>query len=186
MSAIKNEQAKELLLKAEDLMNEEKYLEAIFYATAGLEIMFEIADNFFSNKKQFYFGFDPHNYLNEVDLIKGIYVEKSSNKEVSSKLTKGIKALKDGVQHSVDRIQELDETTMCYCLGINIEQYVRYRKMAGYFYQGIGINRKSGLFGSGKLNFDKKDAEVSLGYCANTIIKIEETLERLNKPLSEE
>jgi hypothetical protein len=37
-----------------------------------------------------------------------------------------------------------------------------------------------------KFNYDKKDAEVSLDYCAQTIIKIEETLERLNKPLSEE
>ena len=169
-------------------MNEEKYLEAIFYATAGLEIMFEIANKFFSNQNQFYFSFDPHNYLNELDRIKGIsVVEKHSNKsEVSSNLTKGIKALKDGVQHSCDRIQGLDETTICYCLGINIEQYVRYRKMAGYFYPGRGINRKSGLFGMGKHNFDKKDAEVSLDYCAQTIINIEETLERLNKPLSEE
>ena len=190
MSAIQNEQAKEFLLKAENLMNEEKYLEAISYATAGLEIMFEIANKFFSHQNQFYFSFDPHNYLNEVDSIKGIsVVEKHSNKsEVSSKLTKGIKALKDGVQYSVDRIQGLDETTICYCLGINIEQYVRYRKMAGYV--GFVINGeiylKSGLFGRGKLNFDNKDAEVSLDYCARTIRNIEETLERLNKPLSEE
>ena len=190
MSAIQNEQAKEFLLKAENLMNEEKYLEAISYATAGLEIMFEIANKFFSNQNQFYFSFDPDNYLNELDSIKGIsVVEKHSNKsEVSSKLTKGIKALKDGVQHSVDRIQGLDETTICYCLGINIEQYVRYRKMAGYvgFVMNGEIYLKSGLFGRGKLNFDKKDAEVSLDYCARTIRNIEETLERLNKPLSEE
>jgi len=48
MSAIQNEQAKEFLLKAEDLMKQEKYAEAISYATAGLEIMFTRANEFFS------------------------------------------------------------------------------------------------------------------------------------------
>lgn len=187
MSAIQNEQAKEFLLKAENLMNEEKYLEAISYATAGLEIMFTRANEFFSDESSF--RFDPFLKLNDINSIKGIYVEKSSNKsEVSSKLKEGIKALKDGVQYSVDRIQGLDETTICFCLDINIEQYVRYRKMAGYvgFVMNGEIYRKSGLFGMGKHNFDKKDAEVSLDYCARTIRNMEETLERLNKPLSEE
>jgi hypothetical protein len=143
MSAIQNEQAKEFLLKAEDLMKQEKYEEAISYATAGLEIMFTRANEFFS---------------------------------------------KDGVQYSVDRIQGLDETTICYGLGINIEQYVRYRKMAGYFgpLGGGQVHKKPGIFGRVKFNYDKKDAKVSLDYCAQTIIKIEETLERLNNPLSEE
>ncbi|MEG4027955.1 MULTISPECIES: hypothetical protein [unclassified Microcoleus] len=186
MSEIQNERAKEFLLKAEGLMEQEKYAEAISYATAGLEIMFERANDFFFD--QSFFRFDRFKKLNEIDSIKGIYVEKSSNKsEVSSKLKEGIKALKDGVQHSVDRIQGLDETTICYCLGISIEQYVRYRKMAGYFYaMGVEFHRKPGTFGTGKLDFDKKDAEVSLHYCAKTIKNIEETLERLNKPLSEE
>lgn len=189
MSAIQNEAAKEFLLKAEGLMEQEKYPEAISYATAGLEIMFEIANSFFQ-KNEFHFSFDPFQKLNEINSIKGIYVEKFSNKsEVSSKLKEGIKALKDGVQHSLDRIQRLDEITICYCLGINIEQYVRYRKMAGYWgptAAGGKVYEKSGFFGMGKHNFDNKDAEVSLDYCARTIRNIEETLERLNKPLSEE
>lgn len=144
MSAIQNEQAKEFLLKAEDLMKQEKYTEAISYATAGLEIMFTRANEFFS---------------------------------------------KDGVQYSeVDRIKGLDETTICYGLGINIEQYVRYRKMAGYFgpLGGGQVSPKSGIFSRVKFNYDKKDAEVSLDYCTQTIINMEETLERLKKPLSEE
>ena len=104
MSAIQNEAAKEFLLKAEGLMEQEKYPEAISYATAGLEIMFEIANSFFQ-KNEIHFSFDPFQKLNEINSIKGIYVEKFSNKsEVSSKLKEGIKALKDGVQHSLDRI----------------------------------------------------------------------------------
>ena len=96
MSAIQNEQAKEFLLKAEDLMKQEKYAEAISYATAGLEIMFTRANDFFSDESSFIF--DRFQKLNEINSIKGIYVEKSSNKsEVSSKLKEGIKALKDGV-----------------------------------------------------------------------------------------
>ena len=60
--------------------------------------------------------------------------------------------------------------------------------MAGYFgpLGGGQVYKKPGIFGRVKFNYDQKDAEVSLDYCAQTIIKIEETLERLNKPLSEE
>jgi hypothetical protein len=144
MSAIQNEQAKEFLLKAEDLMKQEKYPEAISYATAGLDIMFTRANEFFSI---------------------------------------------DGVQYSeADRRKGLDETTICYGLGINIEQYVRYRKMAGYFgpLGGGLVSKKPGIFSCVKFNYDKKDAEVSLDYCTQTIINMEETLERLKKPLSEE
>jgi hypothetical protein len=188
MSAIQNEPVKKLLLKAENLMEQEKYKEAISFATAGLEVTLEIAKEFFSAQSSF--SLSPHN-LNELDSIDGISVVKKYSKtpEVSSKLKEGIKDLKGGVKHSLDRIQGLDEITICYCLGINIEQYVRYRKMAGYVVlggTGEQVFEQSGSFGTKKHNLNKKDAEVSLNYCTKTIIDIEETLKRLNKPLSEE
>ncbi len=184
MSEIQNELAKESLLKAEDLIKQEKYKEAICYATAGLGIMFKKANKILFG--EFSYEFDRFQKLNHINFIKGIYIEKSSNKpEVSSQLKEGIEVLRKGVQHLFD----LHETTICYYLGINIEQYIRYRKMAGYF--GLietngEVYPESGLFSQVKFNFDKKDAEVSLDYCAKTIINIEETLERLNKPFSEE
>jgi hypothetical protein len=60
--------------------------------------------------------------------------------------------------------------------------------MAGYFgpIGGGQVHKKPGIFGRVKFNYEKKDAEVSLEYCARTIRNIEETLERLNKPLSGE
>jgi hypothetical protein len=92
----------------------------------------------------------------------------------------------EGFQSSVD----LNEIILCYYLGIDIEPYVRYRKMAGYWApnaSGSVPYQTLGLFSSQvKLEFDKQDAEVSLDYCTKTITSIEETLERFNKPLSEE
>jgi hypothetical protein len=92
----------------------------------------------------------------------------------------------EGFQSSVD----LNEIILCYYLGIDIEPYVRYRKMVGYWApnaSGSAPYQPLGLFSSQvKLEFDKKDAEVSLDYCTKTITSIEETLERFNKPLSEE
>jgi hypothetical protein len=84
----------------------------------------------------------------------------------------------------------LNETIICYSLNINMEEYVRYRKMVGYF--RVIVNDQSiarGLFydkNSVFENFEKKDAEISLAYCKKTITEIEETLKRLNKPLGEE
>lgn len=184
MNEIRDEEAKEFLLKAEALMQDEKYTEVVSYATVALEIMFIRANKFFFGEA--YFKFDHFKKLsNAVNSIKGIYVEKTSNKpELSSNLKEGIEILKKGVHNSEDL---LNETIICYSLGINIERYVRYRKMAGYFNTlskpPIG---KSGMFSRVKFRFDKKDAEVSLDYCTKTIIDIEKTLERLNKPLSEE
>jgi hypothetical protein len=81
----------------------------------------------------------------------------------------------------------LNETVICYSLNINIEQYVRYRKMAGYFrIAGEQPVQKGGMFSHIRSVFTKKNAEVSLDYCTKTIIEIEKTLERLNKPLGEE
>jgi len=81
----------------------------------------------------------------------------------------------------------LNETVICYSLNINIEQYVRYRKMAGYFRTPGGQPvQKGGMFSHIRSVFTKKNAEVSLDYCTKTIIDIEKTLERLNKPLGEE
>lgn len=184
MNEIQDELAKEFLLKAEALMKEEKYTEVIFYATAGLEIMFTRADEFFFG--DFPFKFDRFQKMNEINSIKGIYVEKNSGKqEISSKLKEGIEFLKKGVQSSEDL---LNETIICYSLSINIERYIRYRKMVGYFYitPSGQPTQKSGMFSQVKFVFDKKDAEVSLDYCTKTIIEIEKTLERLNKHLSEE
>lgn len=183
MNEIQDELAKEFLLKAEASLKQEKYKEVIFYATAGLEIIFTRANKFFLG--DFPFKFDHFQKLNEINSIKGIYVEKISNKqEISSKLKEGIEILRKGVQNSEDL---LNETIICYSLGINIERYVRYRKMAGYFHITSGQPiQKSGMFSHVKFVYDKKDAEVSLDYCTKTIIEIEKTLERLNKPLSEE
>jgi hypothetical protein len=129
------------LLKAQDFMKKEKYLETIAHATAGLEVILNKAKN--------------------------------------------------GDGRDLQNLEGLDEVTICSYLGINIEQYVRYRKMAGYWNptaSGINPWEHSGLFSKKifKVNFDKKDAEVSLDYCTKTIIEIEEALELLNKPLSKE
>ena len=84
----------------------------------------------------------------------------------------------------------LNETIICYSLNINMEEYVRYRKMVGYF--RVIVNDQSiarGLFydkNSVFENFEKKDAEISLAYCKKTITEIEETLKRLNKPFGKE
>jgi hypothetical protein len=84
----------------------------------------------------------------------------------------------------------LNETIICYSLNINMEQYVRYRKMVGYFrVVDNQCNQKGGMFydvNSVFENFEKKDAEVSLAYCKKTITEIEQTLKQLNKPFSEE
>jgi hypothetical protein len=177
MNEIQDEIAKEFLLKAEAYMREEKYREVIFYATAGLEIIFTRANEFFFG--DFSFDFDPFHKLNEINSI--------NKQEVSSKLKEGIDLLKKGVQRSENL---LNETIICYFLKINIEEYVRYRKMAGYFTAIIEKQPfpKSGIFSHTKFkfDFDKKDAKVSLDYCTKTIIEIEKTLERLSKPLSEE
>ncbi|MEG3923040.1 hypothetical protein QUA07_28580 [Microcoleus sp. T3_A4] len=180
MREIQNDLARGFLIRASNAIQQEDYTKAVSYATTALDIVFMKASEFFFG--QFPFKFDTFQKLNQINSTKGI-------SGVSSELKEGIKALKDGVQHSVDRIQELEEITICYGLGINIEQYVRYRKMAGYFAPtavGDEVYQKSGLFSRSKFSFDKKDAEVSLNYCAKTIINIEETLQRLNKPLSEE
>ena len=137
MSGIQNELANGFLFRAEKFMQQERYLEVIAYATAGLQII-----------------------LN--------------------------RAKEDGVTNSA----ELNEITICYYLGIDIEQYVRYRKMAGYWSpkaSGREPYQTSGLFSHQiEPEFDKKDAEISLNYCVKTIVSIEETLDRFNKPLSEE
>ncbi len=81
----------------------------------------------------------------------------------------------------------LNETVICYSLGIDIKRYIRYRKMAGYF--SISYNeprRGGGMFSGRKFSFNKEDAQTSLEYCNKTIIEIEKTLEQLNKPLNEE
>jgi len=183
MSEIQNELAKESLVKAKDFIKQESYEKAISHATAGLDIMFMEANEFFFG--EFSSSFDPYLNLTRISSIKGIYVEKSANKpEISSDLKRGIESLKYGVQHLV----ELHETIICYYLGINIEQYIRYRKMAGYFgLTGNGeVYSESGLFPKAKFEFEKKDAELAVDYCTKTIINIEEALERLNKPLSDE
>jgi pyruvate formate-lyase activating enzyme-like uncharacterized protein len=141
MSEIKNEQVKQLLLKAENFMKQENYVEAISYATASLEITLRRA-------------------------------KKSGEKTVQD-------------------LSYLDEITLCFYLGIDVEEYVRYRKMAGYRTvggTGTTVFDSSGLFSPIKFKsqFNKKDAEVSLHYCTKTVKDIEETLERLNKPLSQE
>lgn len=180
MSEIQDERARGFLIRARNAIQQENYTQAVSYATAALDIVFTKAKKFFFDQSPF--RFDTFQNLNQINSTKGI-------SGVSSELKEGIKALKDGVQHSVDRIQELEEITICYGLDINIEQYVRYRKMAGYFAPtavGDDVYQESGLFSRVKSSFDKKDAEVSCDYCAKTIIKIEETLQRLNKPLSEE
>lgn len=141
MIEIQNELANGFLFRAEKFMQQERYLEVIAYATAGLQII-----------------------LN--------------------------RAKEDGVNNS----SELNEITICYYLGIDIEQYVRYRKMAGYWSpkaSGREPYQTSGLFSHQiepelEPEFDKKDAEISLNYCVKTIVSIEETLDRFNKPLSEE
>lgn len=149
MNEIKDERAKEFLLQAEALMEQEKYTEVISHATAGLEIILKKANDFF-------FG---NFYVNS----------------------------KKAVQNSEDI---LNETIICYYLGINIERYIRYRKMAGYFSITGGSKGqpvpKSGMFSHVKFSCDKKDAELSLEYCTETIIEIQKTLERLSKPLSKE
>ncbi|MEG4346225.1 hypothetical protein QUB70_23520 [Microcoleus sp. A003_D6] len=92
----------------------------------------------------------------------------------------------NGVRSSAD----LNDINICYYLGINIESYVRYRKRVGYYSpnaSGREIHKVSGLFFQRiKDEFDKKDAEASLDYCTKIIINIEKTLERFNKPFSEE
>jgi hypothetical protein len=184
MNEIRDERAKEFLVKAQALMEEEKYKEVVSYATAALEIMFIRANKFFFGEASFKFD-HFEKFSNEVKSIKGIYVEKTSNKpELSPKLKEGIEILKKGVQDSEEL---LNETIICYFLDINIERYVRYRKMAGYFNTLASPPKsKSGMFSQVKFRFDKKDAEVSLDYCTKTIIDIQKTLEQFSKPLSEE
>jgi hypothetical protein len=92
----------------------------------------------------------------------------------------------------------LYEITRCSYLNIDVEQYVRYRKMAGYWevpvpiqenfpYPDFPPNPKSGAFSmqTPRIYYERKHAEVSLQYCRETIIHIEETFERLNKPKTE-
>jgi len=189
MSAIHNNTVKYFLVKAEGFIEQNKYAEAVAYATAGLQITLDIAKDFFVADS--FFNFNLHNW-NELNSIKGISIVKnhSDKSEPSSKLKEGIKNLKDGVKHSLDKIQELDEITLCYCLGINVEQYVRYRKMSGYFSPNASCTEPyevgSSRFGMRKHNLDKRDAELSLQYCTNTIINIQDTLERFNKPFGDE
>jgi hypothetical protein len=129
MNEIQDELAKEFLLKAEALMKQEKYKEVIFYATAGLEIIFTRANKFFFG--YFPFKSDRFQKLNEINSIKGIYVEKISNKqEISSKLKEGIEILRKGVQNSEDL---LNETIICYSLGINNDMFATEK------WQGISI-----------------------------------------------
>lgn len=189
MSTTESDLVKDFLLKAEGFIEQKNYTEAVAYATAALQIMLDEAKDFFTS--QSFYNFNVHNWI-ELDSIKGIYVVKnhSDKSEPSSKIKEGIKNLKDGVNHSLEKIQELDEITICYCLGINVEQYVRYRRMAGYFSptaSGTQVYEKSGSrFGMRKHNLDKKDAELSLDYCTKTIINIQGTLERFDKPFGEE
>jgi hypothetical protein len=129
MNEIQDELAKEFLLKAEALMKQEKYKEVIFYATAGLEIIFTRANKFFFG--DFPFKSDRFQKLNEINSIKGIYVEKiSSKQEISSKLKEGIEILRKGVQNSEDL---LNETIICYSLGINNDMFATEK------WQGISI-----------------------------------------------
>jgi len=155
MNEIQDKLAREFLLKAEASMkkaeasmDKKEYENVISYATAGLEVIFEKAKNFFFN--------DRFDYL------------------------------KEGEVENLGKV--LNETVICYSLGINIELYVRYRKMAGYFsiLNKEPMRLRGGMFSGRKLSFNQEDAQTSLKYCTKTIIEIEKTLEKLNKPLNEE
>ncbi len=154
MNEIQDELAREFLFKAEAsmkkaeaLMDKKEYENVIMYATAGLEVIFKIANNFFFSDRLEY--------------------------------------LEEGEVKNLGKL--LNETVICYSLGIDIKRYIRYRKMAGYF--SISYNeprRGGGMFSGRKFSFNKVDAQTSLEYCNKTIIEIEKTLEQLNKPLNEE
>jgi hypothetical protein len=90
MSTIQNDLVKVFLLKAEGFIEQKNYTEAVAYATASLEIMFDVAKDFFAAES--FFNFNPHNW-NELNSIKGIFVVKnhSDKSEASSNLKEGIK-----------------------------------------------------------------------------------------------
>jgi hypothetical protein len=124
------------------------------------------------------------------------FMQENKYEETIDYATAGLEViLMEAKQGEVRRLRTDDseglyEITICSYLGIDIEEYVRYRKMAGYREvkaTGEEIEKSQGGFTKiVKLRFDEKDAKVSLDYCEKTIRRIEETLERLKKPLSSE
>jgi hypothetical protein len=84
----------------------------------------------------------------------------------------------------------LYEITVCSYLNLDIQKYIQYRKMAGYW--TVTADNLPQL-STGPIShtittrsiFGEENARVSLEYCNETIIKIEKTLEQLAKPLSE-
>jgi hypothetical protein len=124
------------------------------------------------------------------------FMEERNYKETINYATAGLEViLMEAKQGDVRRLRNDDseglyEITICSYLGIDIEEYVRYRKMAGYRKvkaTGEEIEESKGGFTQiVKPCFYEKDAKASLDYCEKTIRRIEETLERLKKPLSSE
>ena len=130
------------------------------------------------------------------------FLEKEDYKKTIAYATTALEViLKKATQGDVSslRYQQvgLYEITICSYLGIDIQKYVRYRKMAGYW-EAIETSEEvreqkptaPNLFSKfSKVhnhNFNRRDAEVSLEYCTETIKDIEKTLEQLSKFLSEE
>lgn len=156
MSEIQNETAKKFWAQAKSFLENNKYEETITYATTALEIILKEATQ------------------GEINI------------------------------HSHN--SGLSEITICSYLNIDIEKYVRYRKMVGYWQPKIigqlpekRSSSQEGIFNtntrfttnSGNFSridsskFSKTDAEISLNYCHETIIQIEEIWKRLSKPLNE-
>jgi len=136
-------------------------------------------------------------FLKQKDYLKTICYATSALEVILHKIdTEGDPKINSLPPHL--NLNFLYEIARCSYLNIDVEQYVRYRKMAGYWevpitqqegfpFPDFPPQPKSGVFSlqPPRIYYDEKYAEVSLQYCTETIIHIEETFERLNKPKTE-
>lgn len=76
-------------------------------------------------------------------------------------------------------IKKMQETLLYLSLEMNISEFIRFRKIAGYTF--VTMDDKYHRV-SGKKEIDKNDVEFLLSYCIDTIVNIEERVGSLKKP----
>lgn len=76
-------------------------------------------------------------------------------------------------------LEKMQETLMFVVLGLNQNDYLKYKKIAGYTY--FTADNKHHRF-QGKDDPNENDAEFVVSYCIDAIVKIEEHIGSLKKP----